>query len=99
MRTGSLIILASMLAIGVGLARPVAGPIWPGGPGDGAAPPAPDFDPATAARSLDSAGYTNAPAMLIPPVPGLIDVGLKWQAAIITGTGIEMTNTESVTVQ
>lgn len=42
-----------------GLARPVAGPIWPGGPGDGASPPAPEFDPATAATLLDSAGWRD----------------------------------------
>lgn len=42
-----------------GLARLVAGPVWPGGPGDGAAPPAPDFDPAVAADLLDQAGWRD----------------------------------------
>jgi peptide/nickel transport system substrate-binding protein len=40
-----------------GLARPVAGPIWPGGPGDGAAPAPPENDEARAARLLDAAGW------------------------------------------
>ena len=43
-----------------GLARPVAGPVWPGGPVDGPAPPAPAFDPAAAARLLDEAGWKDA---------------------------------------
>ena len=42
-----------------GLARPAAGPVWPGGPGDGAAPPAPAFDPAQAASLLDQAGWRD----------------------------------------
>ncbi len=42
-----------------GLARPVAGPVWPGGPGDGAAPGAPDYDPAAAAELLDAAGWRD----------------------------------------
>src|SRR5690606_15637015 len=43
-----------------GLARPVWGPIWPGGPGDGgaAAPPA-KADPAAAAKLLDAAGWRD----------------------------------------
>lgn len=40
-----------------GLARPVGGPIWPGGPGDAEAPPAPRFDPVSAARLLEEAGW------------------------------------------
>jgi peptide/nickel transport system substrate-binding protein len=43
-----------------GLARPVAGPVWPGGPVDGPAPPAPDIDPKAAAALLDQAGWTDA---------------------------------------
>ncbi len=43
-----------------GLARPVAGPIWPGGPGDGASPAAPDYDPAEAGRLLDAAGWRDS---------------------------------------
>jgi peptide/nickel transport system substrate-binding protein len=43
-----------------GLARPVAGPVWPGGPGDGPAPPAPEQDPAAAGRLLDDAGWIDS---------------------------------------
>ena len=43
-----------------GLARPVAGPVWPGGLGDGAAPAAPEHDPAEAARLLDLAGWRDS---------------------------------------
>lgn len=43
-----------------GLARPIAGPIWPGGPGDGAAPPPPALDPAAAGRLLDEAGWIDS---------------------------------------
>lgn len=42
-----------------GLARPVAGPVWPGGPGDGAAPAPPPYDPATAGSLLDAAGWRD----------------------------------------
>lgn len=42
-----------------GLARPIAGPVWPGGPGDGAAPGPPDYDPETAAKLLDAAGWRD----------------------------------------
>jgi peptide/nickel transport system substrate-binding protein len=42
-----------------GLVRPVLWPIWPGGPVDGVEVPAPDFDPATAAKLLDDAGWTD----------------------------------------
>ena len=42
-----------------GLARPIAGPIWPGGPGDGPAPAPPAFDPGRAARLMDSAGWRD----------------------------------------
>ncbi|MSP15610.1 MAG: hypothetical protein EXR73_03165 [Myxococcales bacterium] len=45
-----------------GLARPVAGPIWPRGPVDGAAPTLPLFDVAEAARLLTEAGWTDADA-------------------------------------
>src|SRR5207249_5669811 len=41
-------------------ARAIAGPVWPGGPVDGASPPPPDFDPGAAARLLDDAGWTDA---------------------------------------
>jgi peptide/nickel transport system substrate-binding protein len=40
-----------------GLARPVGGPIWPGGIGDGGAPPPPPFDPVRAMHLLDQAGW------------------------------------------
>jgi ABC-type transport system substrate-binding protein len=40
-----------------GLARPVSGPVWPGGPGDAEGPPPPPFDPLWAGRLLDEAGY------------------------------------------
>ncbi len=43
-----------------GLARPIAGPVWPGGPGDGPAPPATELDPVEAARLLDDAGWTDS---------------------------------------
>lgn len=42
-----------------GLARSVSGPVWPGGPGDGPAPAAPQYDPAEAARLLDAAGWRD----------------------------------------
>lgn len=42
-----------------GLARPIAGPIWPGGPGDGPAPPPPRIDPGAAGRLLDEAGWID----------------------------------------
>lgn len=42
-----------------GLARPIAGPIWPGGPGDGPAPQPPPFDPARAGELLDQAGWRD----------------------------------------
>jgi peptide/nickel transport system substrate-binding protein len=41
------------------LARAAAGPVWPGGPGDGREPPAPGFEPATAAALLDAAGWRD----------------------------------------
>jgi peptide/nickel transport system substrate-binding protein len=43
-----------------GLARVVAGPIWPGGPGDGPSGPAPGFDPTRAARLLDQCGWPDS---------------------------------------
>ena len=46
--------------VGDGLTRPVAGPIWPGGPGDGPAPAAPELDPAGAGRLFDEAGWIDA---------------------------------------
>ncbi len=42
-----------------GQARPVAGPIWPGGPGDGPAPSAPAYDPTRAGALLDEAGWRD----------------------------------------
>jgi ABC-type transport system substrate-binding protein len=42
-----------------GLARPVAGPVWPGGPGDGPAPSAPLYDPGRAGALLDAAGWRD----------------------------------------
>ncbi|MBI4511850.1 MAG: peptide ABC transporter substrate-binding protein [Deltaproteobacteria bacterium] len=42
-----------------GLARPIAGPAWPGGPGDGPSPEPPAFDPSAAARLLDEAGWRD----------------------------------------
>lgn len=44
---------------GHGLVRPIAGPIWPGGPGDGPAPTPPVQDPAAAKRLLDEAGWID----------------------------------------
>lgn len=46
--------------VGDGLTRPIAGPIWPGGPGDGPAPAAPELDPAGAGRWFDEAGWIDA---------------------------------------
>ncbi len=43
-----------------GLTRPIAGPIWPGGPGDGPAPAAPVLDPGAAGRLFDEAGWSDA---------------------------------------
>lgn len=40
-----------------GLARPVGGPVWPGGLGDGDPPPPPPYDPARAMVLLDEAGW------------------------------------------
>jgi peptide/nickel transport system substrate-binding protein len=40
-----------------GLALPAPGPVWPGGPADGAAPAAPVYDPKLAADLLDRAGW------------------------------------------
>jgi peptide/nickel transport system substrate-binding protein len=43
-----------------GLARPIAGPVWPGGPIDGAELEAPPFDPAAAGKLLDAAGWRDS---------------------------------------
>lgn len=43
-----------------GLARPIAGPIWPSGPGDGPGPTPPAIDPAAAGRLLDEAGWIDS---------------------------------------
>lgn len=43
-----------------GLARPAAGPVWPGGPGDGPSPAAPAYDPVEATRLLAEAGWIDA---------------------------------------
>jgi peptide/nickel transport system substrate-binding protein len=43
-----------------GLARPAAGPVWPGGPGDGPTPPAAELDPLAAAALLDEAGWRDS---------------------------------------
>jgi peptide/nickel transport system substrate-binding protein len=42
-----------------GLARPALWPIWPGGPIGGAEATVPDFDPATAGKLLDAAGWID----------------------------------------
>ena len=42
-----------------GLERPIAGPIWPGGPGDGAGPEPPPLDLTGAAALLDDAGWRD----------------------------------------
>jgi peptide/nickel transport system substrate-binding protein len=43
-----------------GLTRPVVGPIWPGGPGDGPAPAPPEIDPGAAGKLFDAAGWIDA---------------------------------------
>ncbi|RMH40093.1 MAG: ABC transporter substrate-binding protein [Deltaproteobacteria bacterium] len=43
-----------------GLARPVAWPVWPGGPASGPEPPPIPYDPKRAAALLDAAGWTTA---------------------------------------
>lgn len=43
-----------------GLAWPAPGLVWPGGPGDGAAPASPPHDPTEAARLLDEAGLRDS---------------------------------------
>jgi peptide/nickel transport system substrate-binding protein len=43
-----------------GLARPVAGPIWPGGPGHGRGGAPPVFDPQAAAALLTDAGWIDS---------------------------------------
>lgn len=48
-----------LLAATGGLTRRVAGPIWPGGPGDGAAPTAPAHNLAEGARLLQLAGWRD----------------------------------------
>jgi peptide/nickel transport system substrate-binding protein len=42
-----------------GLARPIGGLVWPGGPVDGPETGAPPFDPAAAGRLLDEAGWSD----------------------------------------
>jgi peptide/nickel transport system substrate-binding protein len=42
-----------------GLGRSVAGPVWPGGPGDGASPPVPAYDAARAHTLLEQAGWVD----------------------------------------
>jgi len=49
--------------------------------------------------TLDATGSNLGLGMYIPFVPSLADVGLKFQAAVIDATGIQMTNTLSVTIQ
>jgi peptide/nickel transport system substrate-binding protein len=43
-----------------GLARPIAGPVWRGGPVDGPPPEPPAHRPAAAGQLLDQAGWTDA---------------------------------------
>jgi peptide/nickel transport system substrate-binding protein len=52
------------------LCRPIAGPVWPGGPGDGDAPAAPAFDPARAMALLDEAGWPDVDKDGIRERPG-----------------------------
>jgi peptide/nickel transport system substrate-binding protein len=42
-----------------GMHAPIAGPVWPGGPGDGPSPAPPAFDPGEAYRLLDAAGWRD----------------------------------------
>jgi peptide/nickel transport system substrate-binding protein len=48
-----------LVAKRAGLARPIGGPIWPGGPGDGPETAPPPHDVADAARLLDAAGWRD----------------------------------------
>jgi len=41
-----------------GLARPISGPVWPGGLGDAEGPEPPTYNPLWAGRLLDDAGWT-----------------------------------------
>lgn len=42
-----------------GLVRPIAGPVWPGGPGDGGSPAPLPYDPGTAGDLLDRANWRD----------------------------------------
>jgi peptide/nickel transport system substrate-binding protein len=56
---GRLIDRPALVAAGKHITRPVGGPIWPGGPGDGPAMEAPPFDRAGAGALLDQAGWRD----------------------------------------
>ncbi len=45
--------------VGGGLLRPVAGPVWFGGPGDGPSAAPPPYDPAEGYQLLDAAGWRD----------------------------------------
>ncbi len=67
--------------LGHGMARAVAGPVWPGGPGDGAALPTPAFDPAAAAGLLTAAGWIDSDG------DGVRErAGTKLRVALLSGT-------------
>ncbi|HTM21811.1 MAG TPA: ABC transporter substrate-binding protein [Kofleriaceae bacterium] len=57
-RAVSLLVSRKQLA-DAGLARPIAGPVWPGGPGDGPSPAPPPYEPTEAYQLLDAAGWQD----------------------------------------
>jgi len=63
-----------------GLARPALWPIWPGGLVSGPEPAVPDLDPATAAKLLDAAGWTDS-----GPKDGIRDQGGKQLRLVMIG--------------
>jgi ABC-type transport system substrate-binding protein len=63
-----------------GLARPALWPIWPGGLVSGPEPAVPDLEPATAAKLLDAAGWTDS-----EPKDGIRDQAGKQLRLVMIG--------------
>jgi len=78
----ALLVDRSAIAQGVfaGLARPALWPIWPGGPVSAAEAAVPALDPASAARLLDAAGWTDS-----EPKDGIRDRGGKQLRLVMIG--------------